>query len=273
MGGGALRRWLATVAFFVVAASVLTASASSATDQPAPSALRVLQVNLCNSGWAGCYTGRAVTVAAAVIRGTAPDVVGLNEICADDLPVLAAAMRARHGAVSASFQPAWDRRSDAGFRCRNGQQYGIGLLVGLPSPATTADRTAGIFPVQDPGDPEERVWLCLTTSTLAVCTIHLASTSIAIATAQCGYLVGPVLARVRAGHRPAVSSGDFNLGPAGVASCLPRGYVAADDAGVQEVVASAELSIGSVQLIDMSGSTDHPGLLATLTAPVARLHA
>ena len=267
MGGRLPRRSLATLAFFALAASVLTAS--TAAGQPSRSALRVLEFNLCNSAFAPCYTGRAVTTAAAAIRVAAPDVVGLSEICAGDLPPLVEAMRVTHPAVSASFQPAWDRRSDAGFRCRNGQEYGIGLLVGLSSPATVVARTGGVFSVQDPDDPEERAWTCLTSPALAACTTHLAATSTAIASAQCEYLAGPVLTRARAGRRPAVLTGDFNLGRAGVASCLPPGYVARDDGGVQQVVISAELSVSGVQLVDMAGSTDHPGLLATLDSSAA----
>ena len=51
---------------------------------PGPS-LRVLQLNLCDSGLAGCYTGRAVRAAAEVVRGERPDVVTLNEVCRDDV--------------------------------------------------------------------------------------------------------------------------------------------------------------------------------------------
>src|SRR4051812_5360187 len=46
-----------------------------------PAPVRLLQLNLCNSGIAACYTGRSVAEAATVIRAEAPDLVTLNEIC------------------------------------------------------------------------------------------------------------------------------------------------------------------------------------------------
>src|SRR6476620_9457895 len=87
--------------------------------------VRVLQMNLCNSGLAGCYTGRSVSRAAAVIRAQAPDLVTLNEVCRADVPVLE---RAMGGAASAAFQPARNRRTGGAVRCRNGESYGIALL-------------------------------------------------------------------------------------------------------------------------------------------------
>src|SRR5262245_25680133 len=47
--------------------------------------VRVLQLNLCGSGIAACYTGRSTAEAAAVIRAQTPDLVTLNEICQDDV--------------------------------------------------------------------------------------------------------------------------------------------------------------------------------------------
>ena len=95
--------------------------------------IRILQFNLCNSGIAGCYTGRSVRQAAEVIRAERPDVVTLNEVCRRDLSVLERAMSAmQHGGVIASaFEAAGDRRTNRGYQCRNGQRYGIGLLARL----------------------------------------------------------------------------------------------------------------------------------------------
>ena len=57
--------------------------------------LRVLQMNLCNSGKASCYTGRALAQAAVVIRAEEPDVVTLNEVCHNDIANLGQAMARR----------------------------------------------------------------------------------------------------------------------------------------------------------------------------------
>ena len=120
----------------------LTTAASSpgtvsAFPGPTDLRLRVLQMNLCNSGLAGCYTGHAVAAAAAVIRAEAPDVVTLNEVCQNDMAALQAAVAAPDhlGTVASVFQPALDRRTGAAFRCDNGRPYGIGLVARRPSAA------------------------------------------------------------------------------------------------------------------------------------------
>ena len=86
--------------------------------------VRVLQMNLCNSGLAGCYTGRAVATAADVIRAQAPDVVTLNEVCRSDAAVLD-----RRGTAPPAFRPVPDRRTGGATRCRNGEPYGIAILT------------------------------------------------------------------------------------------------------------------------------------------------
>src|SRR4051794_3962967 len=93
---------------------------------PVPS-VRVLQLNLCNSGIAGCYTGRSTAAAAAAIRAQVPDVVTLNEVCDDDMPALERALAGAvpGGAAVSTFQPVRNGRTGEPYRCRNGRQYGI----------------------------------------------------------------------------------------------------------------------------------------------------
>ena len=74
---------------WVVASLAGGAAASRVTphsigDPKRPSS-RMLQLNLCNSGIASCYTRRSVREAADVIRANRPDLVTLNEICRDDV--------------------------------------------------------------------------------------------------------------------------------------------------------------------------------------------
>ena len=83
MPGRTLRRAIRVSAALWVALG-LAPSVVGLIHHPTPT-MSVLQMNLCNSGWAGCYTGRSVREAAAVIRAERPDVVTLNEICRDDL--------------------------------------------------------------------------------------------------------------------------------------------------------------------------------------------
>jgi hypothetical protein len=262
-------RSLVAVSLAAVAATVLTGGLAASAGPASRDSLRVLQMNLCDSGIAGCYTGRSVPRAAAVIRAQAPDVVTLNEVCQDDVYALdhTLAKIYRDGDVVSTFQAAADRRTGGAFRCRNGQPYGIGLVAHIPSRRYAT--YSGRYPMQDAGDPEERVWLCLDAiGSFRACTTHLADTSPTVALAQCGYLWHTAIPSVWAQsnrREPTVLGGDLNL-RVGVApdvrSCLPPGYLG--DGGVQYVVAT-DFAVNSSRSITMSGTTDHPALLVTLT--------
>jgi hypothetical protein len=176
--------------------------------------------------------------------------------------------------VVSAFQAARNGRTGEAYRCRNGQPYGIGLVSRWPSlPGQPAE--GGIFPAQDPDDPEQRAWLCLNVTAgprswaAAVCTTHLAYTSRPVARAQCADLFGTVVPAVRgrSGSAPLVLGGDLNLGSpdgADVRACLPTGALLVDDGGEQLVTATSEFAVDSSRTIRMR-ETDHPGLLVTLT--------
>jgi endonuclease/exonuclease/phosphatase family metal-dependent hydrolase len=232
-------------------------------DAPATQ-VRVLQLNLCNSGIAACYTGgRSIEEAARVIAAESPDLVTVNEVCDDDMrPLERALARAVPGgkAVSA-FQAARDRDTGDGYRCANGRQFGIGIL----SPA------GGIYPVQDADDPEQRAWLCLDVAAapaVTACTTHLAYTKREVAAGQCRYLFDEVVAGMRArdGAPPAVVGGDLNLAgdDPDFRSCVPEGSALADDGAVQHVVATPEFVVDTSRTIELRVDTEHPGLLVTL---------
>lgn len=271
------RSWLAVLALLVPLVGVAgTASAQE------PAGVRVLQLNLCGSGYAVCWTGRAAPRAAAVIRANAPDAVTLNETCADDVPALRRALAEAHGragSVRTAFAPAADRRTGEPIRCRTGGPYGEAVLVWTAG-GTGGVATTGAYRVQDPRQDEQRVWACLPTDRLTVCTTHLTSGSPAVTVAQCTQLLRDVLPEVRSGRpgAPVVVAGDLNLvtassgsGPAvapdrDLAACVPAGsrYRHVDD-GVQHVL-SPDLRPGAVRLLDMRRTTDHPGLLASFSA-------
>jgi hypothetical protein len=239
---------------------------AQASAAPLPAAVRLLQLNLCSSGIAACYTGRSTAEAAALLRAETPDLVTLNEVCGDDVEVLERALaEAVPGAeVTSAFQPARDATTGEPYRCRNGEQYGNGLLSRW---AATAE--GGIHPAQDPADPEQRSWLCLDVASPAVsaCTTHLAYTRRDVAVAQCRFLFDEVVAPRRE-RTPVVVGGDLNLGPADgpdLVSCFPAGSTAVDDGGgPQVVVAAPGLAVAASGTIDLRGATDHPGLLVTL---------
>ncbi len=255
-------------------ASVALAPRSAVPDGP----LRVLQLNLCNSGIARCYTGRSVAEGAALLRAEAPDLVTLNEICEDDVEVLQRALAdvVRGGAVVAAFQPHRSGRTGEDYRCSNGRRFGLGLLSRWPAGAGSATE-AGVYPVQDEDDPEQRVWLCrrftpaggtVPGAGVALCTTHLAYTKREVARAQCQHLFGSVLPRLRSreGVFPTVVSGDLNLGPGDnseLRECLPAGSALVDDGGQQRVVGTPELVVTDTRRITLR-QTDHVGLLVTL---------
>lgn len=264
---------IAAACLVFVAAATTASAAQLAPATPKP--LQILQMNLCDSGIARCYSGRSVAEAAGVIRADRPDVVTLNEVCRDDVDSLEQALTGVSGGVVVSaFQAANDRRTGAAYQCRNGQPYGIGLLVHVATEYRGYLTYSGIYPMQDPGDPEERAWLCLDTiGTFYACTTHLANTSPTIALAQCTYLLHTAIPDVRArnvGREPTVLGGDLNLGSAGpqdVRACVPSGYARRGDGGVQYVLATIDFSLTADRSIGMNGTTDHPGLLVALTTP------
>ncbi|MEU0551757.1 endonuclease/exonuclease/phosphatase family protein [Micromonospora sp. NPDC005979] len=242
---------------------------------PAPTTLIVAQMNLCNSGRAGCYTGRSLARAAELVRAERPDLVTLNEICQDDVPSLAAVFARAHGGaeVVSAFQSAGDRPSGADTLCRNGQAYGIGLLTRLPSAGSRYAVHSGIHRTQDLADPEERPWLCVhIDGALNACTTHLAATSHAVALAQCGDLLDEILPAIgpRTGYAPTVLSGDLNLRVDDVGSCVPPGHHRVGDGAVQHLVTSADVTLCCARSVGMGGATDHPALLATLVVDGAR---
>lgn len=272
MVGRTYRRWWAAIVACLIAvlagcAEVTAAAPLVADPPPAPPAgsVRVLQMNLCNSGIAGCYAGgRSIDEAAAVIRAEVPDLVTLNEVCEGDVSALAGAVPAAE--ATSAFQAARDRNTGDAYRCRNGQRFGNGIVSRWPSvPGSAAG--GGIYPIQDPDDPEERAWVCLqvgTTPAVGVCTTHLAYTDRDVTLGQCRHLFGTVVPGMRP---PLVVGGDLNLGSddgTDLRSCLPADAVFADDGDVQVVAATPELAVTDSRMIDLRGASDHPGLLVTL---------
>ncbi|MDG4781351.1 endonuclease/exonuclease/phosphatase family protein [Micromonospora sp. WMMD961] len=267
-----LRRTLAVCCLLAAAALPATPTAAVHTDDADPTILRMLQMNLCNSGRAGCYTGRAMGKAIEVIRAEAPDLVTLNEICADDLPVLHGVFEAVHPerTVVAVFQAAGDRPSGDDTRCRNGQRFGIGLLTHVRTTDTPHTVYRGIHPTQDLADPEERAWLCVDVDgALLACTTHLSATGDRVALTQCDHLLDTILPTISraAADQPVVLGGDLNL-LAGhdpdVRSCTPPGHQRIGDGRLQHIMATGDINLCCRRLVPMHGVTDHAALLTTL---------
>lgn len=222
--------------------------------------VKVLQLNICHSGVAGCYAGAEPVLAKAesVIASTNPQVVSVNEACAGDVARLRAAM----GDAVAVFVAA-QHRDGSPVRCTNGQEYGNIVLVatGLAGgPAAT-----GRYAAQDESN-EMRVWACLPAGALSACTTHLSARSGTTALAQCKDLMAR--AAGYAATAPVVVSGDLNLrhqGNPDAQSCNRSGFYRKGDGEVQHVFATTSLTFVSGTKIDMAGTTDHPGWLVTVT--------
>jgi endonuclease/exonuclease/phosphatase family metal-dependent hydrolase len=232
---------------------------------PAGGPIRVVQLNLCNSGFAPCYTGgRSVPEAVTLVAAQHPDVLTLNEICrADAERALTGAMvRAWPGEwVFAAFQPAGDAQRHAPLRCRNGDEYGVAVLGHAPASGWSgAVARGGNYPMQDARSTEQRAWVCLqAVGRYRACTTHLAAGSGTVALAQCRHLLDIA---VRDGG-PLVVAGDLNLARGGapdVRDCVPPGWSAAGDGDVQHVLTTGDFAAGSTRGIPLR-QTDHPAWL------------
>ncbi len=244
---------LVTAVSLVLFGMAVAPSASAATT------VKVLQLNICHSGVAGCYTGDAVmTKAVSVISSTRPQVLSVNEACSGDVERLRAAM----GAARVQFVAA-QRRDGSAVTCVNGQQYGN--IVMVAEALAGGAGVTGRYVAQD-GSNELRVWACLPAGALSACTTHLSARSGTTALAQCKELMNRAVGYAAAG--PVVVAGDMNLrygGSPNVQDCNPSGFYRKGDGSVQHVFATTSLAFVRGTRIDMAGTTDHPGWLVTVT--------
>ncbi|HEX5407043.1 MAG TPA: hypothetical protein VFX16_32610 [Pseudonocardiaceae bacterium] len=238
---------------------------------------RELQLNICNSGQAGCFAqDRSPGEAAALISRYQPVVVTLNEICTRDIldphgaiSLAMAKVAAQDGdtTVFAMFTPALSRASgDKPYHCVNGDLYGIGIVGrGL----SVSDPTRFRYRKQKTDTDELRAAVCATVDTYDICTTHLESDSAAVALGQCHELLDPGsdVSRFRAGTggRPTVVAGDLNLGRAAL-RCVPRGWSSQGDRGVQHVLWTDDFRLVSARTVALR-YTDHPALLVELAYP------
>jgi ABC-type cobalt transport system substrate-binding protein len=231
----------------------------AATPASAATTVKVLQLNICHSGHAGCYTGAEPVMAQAVsvIGSTKPQVLSVNEACSGDVARLQAAM----GASQAVFVAA-QTRDGAPVTCTNGQQYGNILIV--VSTLAGGPAATGRYSAQDSSN-EMRVWACLPAGGVSACTTHLSSKTGSVALAQCKELLNRAVGL----PGPTVVSGDMNLryqGSPNVQDCNPAGFYRKGDGDLQHVFASTSLAFVSGTKLSMSGTTDHPAWLVTVTA-------
>lgn len=249
-----------TVARLIAVMSLaLLGCTAPAAQAAAATTVRVLQLNICHSGVAGCFTGEAVMAkAVSVISSVRPQVLSVNESCSGDVERLRAAM----GPARAVFVAA-QRRDGTPVRCTNGQEYGN--IVMVAESLAGGPPVTGRYTAQDSGN-EMRVWACLPAGALSACTTHLSASSGTTALAQCRELM--TRAAGYAATAPVVVAGDMNLryqGRPNVQDCNRGGFYRKGDGSVQHVFATTNLAFVSGRTISMSGTTDHPAWLVTVT--------
>jgi endonuclease/exonuclease/phosphatase family metal-dependent hydrolase len=217
-----------------------------------------MQMNLCLSGFAGCYRKVAypagVEAAVARIREARPDAVTLNEACQGDVARIArrTGYHLRFSTVTSFGEP---------LRCvRPGGRglFGVAVLTKAAIESTDShgfDAQAGV---------EWRRWLCVTTRVgVDVCTAHLATRSAATSAgndAQCAELAA--LLGHRAAGRTVIFGGDVNRRrPCAPERAWTRTDESADQApGLQCVYGTGALRSPSAEFVPAM-HTDHDVLL------------
>lgn len=238
-----------------------------------------LQLNLCNSGFAACWTGGdAVFEGGDLIYYLSPDLVTLNEICLNDLPSYLQPSLAASWPDDWTyyvFQPAIDKRTGEAFKCLNGDEFGSAVLGRVPAGVYQGvNAWGGVYAAQDSSSNEQRTFACAyAIGNHFACTTHLA-TNEPIALAQCRALMFdavPYIMSVEGASGKTIVGGDLNLeydtsDPENVQNCVPNGYTRKGDGDVQHVIFSNDITFETTQVISML-HTDHPAFLVKLSKP------
>jgi endonuclease/exonuclease/phosphatase family metal-dependent hydrolase len=217
---------------------------------------RLLQMNLCLSGLAGCYAKVAypagVDDAVARIRAAQPDAVTLSETCEGDVDRIA-----RRTGYHARFSTVIYRGRRLSCVSPGGRgRFGDAVLTR----AAVTHTESHAFTAQ--AGLERRRWLCVgTRSGVDVCTAHLntrVGVELAANDGQCAELAALLARRGRA----VIFGGDVNRRR----PCAPAGDWIRTDAsagqapGLQHVYGSGVLSAPSARVVP-AAHTDHDFLL------------
>ena len=242
------------------------------TGSTAASAFDELQLNLCNSGFAGCYAGgRSVPEAAALIYRRGPHVVTVNEICSIDVAPLQAALAEAWPTdrTYAVFVPAVNKKSNTAYTCKGGASRYGSVVLGrvVASKWHGVEGYGGEYASQDDGN-EGRIFACAhAKGSHFACATHLSSKSHPAAISQCRALMFEAVPYLRrasgATGVPTVVGGDLNLkyephSTFNVQYCVPNGFTRKGDGDVQHVLWSPDLVFASKESYELR-YTDHPG--------------
>jgi hypothetical protein len=235
-----------------------------------------LQLNLCNSGFAGCYAnGDSISEGGELIYTTGPNTVTINEICSNDVPELQSYLGEAWPSdyTYSVFMPAVDKRTASAYKCKNGFLYGSAVLGRVEKVKWKGvDAYGGKYTEQDATN-EQRIFACAAaTGDHFTCTTHLSSSSEPLALAQCKALLFdavPYLKSTSGSSAKTVVGGDFNLeydtsDAENVQKCVPSGWTRKGDGDVQHVVYTNDLKFASSKKYGLS-YTDHDGWLVKLS--------
>ncbi|MEU4579694.1 hypothetical protein [Nonomuraea sp. NPDC023979] len=244
---------VAALTMLVLSGILVTTPNARAASAHAPAPYSVLQMNLCNSGKAPCYSGgRSVLEGVELIEAKLPSLVTLNEVCENDVTFLRDRLSVRGYAYSV-FQPARNGDDSGPATCTNGQPYGIGMIVrGEGSIGYGGQYAAQV------ANAERRVYWCTDWLHQVACITHLTNMSTAVAGQQAHEILSIAQSNGADVGKKAIVAGDFNLN----AMIVPPGFTSRGDGGVQKVITHG-WSSGSREIIEMY-HTDHPALFVRL---------
>jgi len=250
------------------------------TGNPSASAFKELQLNLCNSGWAGCYKGgKSVGAGSAMIKTVSPNVVTVNEICSNDV------IKHLHPTLSAIwpkdwtysvFMPAIYKANNSIYHCTNGDYYGSAVIGRVPLANWNGVKGYGGKYTSQWNSQEQRIFACAAAGDHFACTTHLAAaddpTVEKTALAQCKALMFdaiPYLKALAVSTGRTVVGGDFNLeydtsDEENVQNCVPTGHTRKGDGDVQHVIVSNDFTFKGVSEKHVD-YTDHNAFIADLT--------
>ncbi|MCX5401161.1 endonuclease/exonuclease/phosphatase family protein [Streptomyces sp. NBC_00102] len=217
-------------------------------------AFSLLQMNVCSSGYAGCYARteypKVLDEVVERVQAHRVDAVTLNEACSADVAEIAARTGYRYRFATVIYR-------GAPLDCKTPTGRGVFGNAVLTKDAIRAGEDAAYSAFSG---VEERRWLCVTTARrVNVCTSHLSTDGEAADSTnsvQCSELSAVLAAR----GRQTIFAGDVNRH----ASCAPEGmWTLTDDAatqspGIQHVygnLASPEVTV------EPATYTDHDAVL------------
>ena len=253
-------RTLSALLLTGLAVTLVSAAMADEQSKAAGSPYRLMQMNLCLSGYAGCYAAtqypKGVDDAIAQIGAVDPNAVTLNEGCGGDAERIAAETGYHLRFATVIYR-------GARLPCRNPHGRGV---FGIAVLTKEQIRTSGDQAYAAQAGVEERRWLCATTvRDVTVCASQLGTRDSdadrAANEAQCQELRQVLAQHVAAG--PTVFGGDVNR----AGSCAAPGMATLTDAaagqlsGIQHIYLSSEFRSPEADVAP-AVYTDHDFLVA-----------